>query len=73
MTLRPRLVKSLPSLTGAGMTRGFAYNLLTGHTGMIPVLSFATVAFGNYSQFGAKETGTGGHGVGRASFLVKHS
>jgi hypothetical protein len=73
LALRPRLVKSLPSLTGVGMTRGFALNLLAGHTGMIPVPSFAMVAFGNYFQFGAKETGIGRHRVGRTSFLVKHS
>lgn len=40
LALRPRLVKSLPSLTGVGMTRGFAYNLLAGHPGTTTLCHF---------------------------------
>lgn len=40
LALRPRLVKSLPSLTGVEMTWGFAGNPLAGRPGTLPFCHF---------------------------------
>lgn len=40
LALRPRLVQSVPILTGGVMTRGFAHNPLAGYPGTFPFCHF---------------------------------